>query len=245
MTQDAPAPENTQASPEGEDINLFGGLDAAPEVAPEVAPGVERMGEDAPTERPEWLPEKFKSPEAMAAAYRELEKAYHSKTLAPEEYQLELPEGLELTPEDAEVLRGMGLTNEQAQKFVGFVFEEIVPAVQEARVELHAERLGRSWGMEPESQAFQQRLTNLHSWAKQNLPEGVVQEMARSANGVNALYQMMQAQRDGTQVARGPLTNAPARPTEQELAKLMEDPRYQYDDDYKNYVRQQFIAAYD
>lgn len=245
MTQEAPAPETTQAPAEGEDINMFAGLEENPGgemPVEEPSPPAEGEAQDA---RPDWLPEKFKTPEALAEGYRELERAYHSKTQAPEEYQLELPEGVELTDEDIATLREMGLTNEQAQKFVGFVFEEVVPAVQEARVELHAERLGRSWGMEPESQAFKQRLTNLHSWAKQNLPESVVQELARSANGVNALYQMMQAQRDGTQVTRGPLTNAPARPTEQELAKLMEDPRYQYDDDYKNYVRQQFVAAYD
>lgn len=245
MTEDVAAPD----APSGDEpINLLPPVDdstPSPEPAPDPTPAPAAPEGDPAAERPAWLPEKFRDAEALAAGYRELEKAYHGKTQAPEAYELTLPEGFELSEEDTAWLKESKLTNEQAQKVLDHILTELVPAAQEARVELHQERLGAAWGMEPKSQSFQQRLVAVHSWAKQNLPEAAIREMAQSANGVNALFQMMQAQEQGQWASSGPLTNAPARPSREELAALMNDPRYQHDDEYKNFVRRKFVEAYD
>jgi hypothetical protein len=47
------------------------------------------------TDRPEWLPEKFKSPESMAEAYKNLESKFGGFTGAPEDYELTVPEGVD------------------------------------------------------------------------------------------------------------------------------------------------------
>ena len=133
---------------------------------------------------------------------------------------------------------------DQAQQVLYFFHNDILPTIQEAKLELHQERLGRSWGMEPSSQVFAQRLENIRAWAKENLPEGVVAEMAKSSNGVNALFELMQSQSAG-KLSPGVASGQPAKPDEQALAELMADPRYQYDDDFKEHVRRQFQRAYD
>lgn len=47
--------------------------------------------EDAPVdERPQWLPEKFESPEELAKAYANLEKEYHQKNREEEKSQVKL-----------------------------------------------------------------------------------------------------------------------------------------------------------
>lgn len=234
-TDDVPvetgAPVEAPAA-EVEETNLLGGVDAAPE---------------APTEdaRPEWLPEKFKTPEDLAKSYRELERKLRDRPTAPEppeSYELELPEGVELADEDVEFLRDLGLDNDKAQKLADFLLGDVANILQEAQADLQHERLANSWGMNPQSHEYMQRLSTVKAWANQNLPDSVVAEMAKSANGVNALFQMMES---GAQVAHAVGQGGPGRPSPVELQELMADPRYQYDEDYRNMVRQKFVEAYD
>ena len=44
-----------------------------------VSNGQEAMAEESQEMRPEWLPEKFESPEQMAHSYQELERSFHSR----------------------------------------------------------------------------------------------------------------------------------------------------------------------
>lgn len=46
-------------------------------------------------ERPEWLPEKFKTADDMAEAYKHLESKFGSFTGAPEKYEVTKPEGID------------------------------------------------------------------------------------------------------------------------------------------------------
>lgn len=72
---------------------------------------VELAGEEAETERPEWLPEKFKSVEDMAAAYKELEKANSTPEETPEgDPETETPEAS--TEEVEEAVEAAGLDME-------------------------------------------------------------------------------------------------------------------------------------
>lgn len=233
---DAPADAALDTIPAEPDINLLGDVESEPAASP---PEQETSPE---AERPEWLPEKFKTPEDLAKSYQELEKKIRQRSEPPETYELQLPEGVEFSDEDAEWFRELGASNEQAQKLLDYMYAEVLPAIQDAQVEVHQERLARAWGVDPGDPAFTQRLAAVKEWADANLPASVVAEMAKTSNGVNALFQMMQA---GASVKEATGVSGPVRPTQQELMDLMADPRYQHDEDYRNLVRQKFVEAYD
>lgn len=199
------------------------------------------------SERPEWLPEKFKSPEQLAESYQELERKLtevSESSKPPENYQLELPEafGEGLSEEDQQFFKDAGLTNDQAQKMVDFLAENIVPEVQKARAEHQKSQLAADWGMHPDSESFNERVQKVKQWAQKNLPEGAVSEMAKSAHGVNAIYQMMQSSYSARNTTGNQQQNRMSRA---DLEKLMDDPRYRTDNDYTEWVRKQFQEAYD
>jgi hypothetical protein len=152
-----------------------------------------------------------------------------------------MPEGIPgLDEGDVEAFKNAGLTNDQAQALTNYFYESVIPALAEARAELEMDRLATSWNVDKSSTELAQRLGKVKSWATRNLPEGVVDEMSRSANGVRALYQMME---QGVTPAS---TSQVARPSKVELQKLMDDPRYwNGDNDYIAEVRKKFEQAYD
>ena len=230
--------------------------DNAQAPAPSEPQGAEYTRDDAGTagtendpnaqeERPPWLPEKFKTPEDLVKAYNEMGKKIREKHGPPEQYEIELPEGVgELSEQDVEAFKNMGLTNDQAQNLVNHFYQEVVPAIQDARADAERARLASVWNMgSPDSHEFHQRLTEVKSWASRNLPEAVVNEMAKTHNGVNALYQMMQQGAERNQVKPA---SAQSRPSQKELMDLMNDERYlKRDPDFMEYVNRRFREAYD
>ena len=236
VTQEQPAPEQP-----AQDSELSNEPPPLPGDEPERSDSLEADGEDPYAV----LPEKFKTVSDLAKSYQELERKLTETTAAqkpPETYQLELPDGQELTEEDQQTLKEMGLTNDQAQKMVDFLQESIVPQVQQAQAKYQMAQLASDWGMHPESQTFNERMMKVKQWAQKNLPGAAVQEMAKSAHGVNAIYQMMQANFAANSTQGN---QAQQRPNRAQLEKLMDDPRYRVDNDYTEWVRQQFVNAYD
>lgn len=258
-TGEATQPQNTAAeTPVADDQNNPHRND--PET-PINTPPEEGQGNQESGERPEWLPEKFNSPEELAKAYNELgstirgkfelpegfdspeelAKAYNelkeqtSSTQAPESYELELPEGFNgLTDQDEQMFREAGLTNEQAQKLVDKFHETVLPAMREKQVELEKERLGRQWQLDPSDRQFTSRLEQVKTWAENNLPSEVVSQLAQSSNGVNALYQMMQSGIQGRMMDGQ--TSGTARMTQAELDSMVQDERYWTDPAYRQDV---------
>lgn len=228
----------------GGDDNILSGVGAEAETPEdEVVDTAENPEAEA---RPEWLPEKFKSPEDLVKAYNELGGKLREKNDPPEQYEIEFPEGGDgetgLTEQDAEAFRDMGLSNDQAQQLVNYFYENVVPELQQARADVEKVRLAQSWNVDAESQEFSQRLTSIKSWAMRNMPEQAVAEMARTHNGVNALYMMMQAKADRNMAQGGNAT----RPTQADLSKMMQDERYvNRDPDFMEHVRKQYQLAYD
>ncbi len=91
-------------------------------------------GEIDAESKPEWLPEKFKTGEDLAKSYGELEKKLGAHTGAPEEYKLEVPEGLEdysITQDDpfakdfANVLKESGVNQDTYDKIANLYFSKI------------------------------------------------------------------------------------------------------------------------
>lgn len=200
---------------------------------------------DLNPERPAWLPEKFKSPEDLVKAYNELGGKLREKLEPPEVYDLKMPEGVEagLTEDDTKAFKEIGLTNQQAQKLVEYFHANIVPEIQNIRKNVEMDRLSMAWNMpSTSSHEFAQRLVEVKSWAMRNLPEAAVSELAKTANGVNALYKMMQAGVDAKSIQPSQAT----RLSKKELQDLMQDPRYiNRDPDYMAYVQQKFKETFD
>lgn len=240
MTEEAQAVED--AAPEAvEPTSILDGVEVPEQ---EAAPEETVNTPENPDARPDWLPEKFKSPEDLVKAYNEMGAKIREKSEPPEAYELKLPEGVEgLSDDDVAVFKEVGLTNDQAQKLTEYLYEAVVPALSEAKVGLEKERLSMEWNMRADSQEFAQQLASVKAWAQQNLPDAVVNELAKTASGVVTMGQMMQ---QGVNQQRAVGTSQQSRPSKADLDKLMQDDRYwKGDEDYRRYVAEQFKLAYD
>lgn len=67
MSQEALAENQEMEAPEAQTTDTF------------VESSQEAMGQDNVADRPEWLPEKFETPEQLAHSYSDLERAFHSR----------------------------------------------------------------------------------------------------------------------------------------------------------------------
>lgn len=83
---------------------------------------------EEPTERPAWLPEKFKTPEELSKSYDELQKTLREKgKVAPEKYEVE--EGVDFNTEDEmftqfqEFAKENNMSNEVFNKTLKFAKE--------------------------------------------------------------------------------------------------------------------------
>lgn len=210
-----------------------------------------------PSTRPEGLPEKFNTVEELAQAYNEMGKKIREKfelpegyespselieehqqlkeaVTPPEKYELNLPEGVEgLSEDDEAFFKELGLNNEKAQKVMDYFQEAVMPAVQQAQQEAEKERLGREWNMDPQSQHFTERLSTIRDWAQNNLPQSVVQELTRSANGVNAIYRMMNSQFNQSTAQT---YTQQERVTPEQIESMVNDDRYWNDPAFRQEV---------
>lgn len=121
--------EETKENQEPQDTNVVGN-DGKPMTLTDIENAIsEKEGkEEQPAERPEWLPEKFKTPEDLAKSYSELEKTLKEKgKVAPEEY--ELPEDVDLNVDDdvfkgfIDVAKDANLSNEQLSSVLRYAQE--------------------------------------------------------------------------------------------------------------------------
>lgn len=205
--------------------------------------GVETPGEP---ERPDWLPEKFETPEALADSYKSLEQKLGGKSEVPEQYELELPEGVDELPEaDVEAFKDAGLSNESAQKLMNYMSENVIPQMREQNVEHQTQQLASSWSMTnedgtPDSEALATRVAAVKQWADKNVPEGVVKELSTTATGVQSLYNLMKAKGKGTQ-SSGPAVAVDP----DQLQQMVNDPRYWTDEAFQKQVNNAFERAYD
>jgi len=199
-------------------------------------------------ERPDWLPEKFKTPEDLVKAYNEMGTKIREKNEPPESYEIKVKQGeeeqeIELSETEVEVFKDANLTNDQAQKLTQYFHEHVIPEIVNAKAEVEKERLGLDWNMDPSSSEFTQQLAKVKSWAQQNLPEAAVTELSRSAAGVKTLSNLMEQGNQGHKVTGN---TASSRPDRSQLQDLMNDERYwKGDEDYRRYVQEQFQRAFD
>jgi hypothetical protein len=233
---------------------------APSEIEPEAAQTdevTETTEEQAPTEeRPEWLPEKFKSAEDMANAYSELEKKLGQPASEEEQQAEEEPQQQQETE------------NENDKPEAGNYNEAVVEASQEFfkndgqlsdETYQKLEQVGLPRDLVDSYAAGQQALLQseeaqikgvaggeydaMAEWANEHLPSeevdafdeavtsGSIQQAKLAVQGLHARYQNATGSRPKTLV-QGAVSGSSTMPFKsmQELARAQSDPRYRSGD---------------
>jgi hypothetical protein len=216
------APQDTNAAPQNSQIT-----DSVTQVAPE-------------GDRPEWLPEKYKSPEDLAKAYKELEtklgtkeedlrkklqeelvaEAYKDRPASAGEYQLpdfvveEEAVNNELLSWWADHAFENGYSQDEFAKGIE-IYMKSMPAPPDLAVE--AKKLGDN---------SNQRIEAASAFAMKFFPEETlpaIERLCESAEGIVALEVMMEAMKDGSFAqAANPASGVSAA----DLREMMKDERY-------------------
>jgi hypothetical protein len=214
-------------------------------------------GSQQDPERPEWLPEKFKSPEDMAKAYSQLE----SKLGQGQEEQEEEVEttGEETASDVAELLDNKGLDFDVFQQEYdenGELSDDAYAALDEAgfprsvvdtwiqgQDALASQVTGEMYNIV----GGQEDYNNMVSWAADTLPESEIDafnatmtsqnpDMIRLAiQGLNARYRS-EAEPSLLQGGTGTVSSGGRFESNAELTAAMSDPRYSKDPAYRQQV---------
>jgi hypothetical protein len=200
-------------------------------------------GEDETPERPEWLPEKFKTPEDMAKAYAELEKA-KSKGEAPDDKDTdataekavdeagldmdalskEYAESGELSKGSLEALAKVGITEDMVQSYI---------TGQEAQAAAAQKELLEPIGGDIEA------YNELTAWAGDNLSDAEVDEfnsvletgnpsaVKMAIRDLSAKYEGVNGTEPGRQLSGKPnISGAAVYESTADLMKDMQNPEY-------------------
>lgn len=208
-------------------------------------------------ERPDWLPEKFKSAEDMAKAYSELE----SKLGQPQQQQEETQEaqGTESVSEVSELLDSKGLdfdVFQQEYDETGQLSPDAYQALEEAGF---PESMVDSWIAGQNALASQmttemydiagggEEYAQMVQWASDNLPENEVSAynvtmesgdpnlIRLAVQGLNARYRS-EAEPTLLQGGTGAVSTGGRFDSTAELTAAMSDPRYAKDPAYRQAV---------
>ena len=221
------------------------------------AEAVEQQTTELPQEendRPQWLPEKFKSAEDMAQAYSELEKKLGQ---APKEEQAEAEQSeteAENKEEQAEenVSEAYQTIAEASKEFFendGTLSEETYNALEKAglpRDLVDSYAAGQQALLQSEEAQIQSvangQYDAMAEWANENLPQeeidafdeavtgGTVQQAKLAVQGLYARYQ--NATGSNPKLTQGSVSGVSTMPFKsmQELARAQSDPRYRSGD---------------
>lgn len=204
--------------------------------------------------RPPHVPEKFWDPQmgvvrtdALLRAYQDLERRMHSMVKVPGDgcsddelcafrRALGIPDGPdgydiqtrhELLTSDPQVnarLHEAGFTPRQAQLVYDLAHECVLPVVQQITSDSdqrrHLDRLKDHFGGDAR---WGETARQVAAWGKANLPAEVYGALSCSAEGVMAMERMMASGEPA--MGRSPAQREDA-PSEAELKKMMQDPRY-------------------
>lgn len=198
------------------------------------------------SERPEWLPEKFKSPEDLAKSYNELSQKLGSKeedirNSIMEEIQsqafserpesagdYQLPESIDESQSvDNELLKWWSehsFENGYSQSEFEQGIEMYAQAVMGSQPDIEAE--AAKLGDNAEARIEAASVFANKFFPKEALP--AIERMCESHEGIIALEAIQEAMKDGNFAGT---TQPAAQTTERELREMMNDPRYWKDRD--------------
>lgn len=219
---------------------------------------IESQPEIAELARPDDVPEKFWDTDAgvlrtetLLKSYLELERKLGTmmpvpngddpgsrdklqrvlgKPASADGYEIKAPH--ELLASDPEInakLHEAGLSSEQAQLVYDLAAEHLVPMIEEVNTEatqqVQRSQLAAHFGGDEKWQAV---APQIKTWAEANLTEEVYDSLGSSADGVIAIYHMMQA-REPNVISEAAVPSSGI--DQQQLSQMMRDPRYWRDRD--------------
>ena len=214
--------------------------EAAEESAPQTVSDATSQTEEQASDRPEWLPEKFSSPEDMAKSYQALssklgEKEEDIRNRLMEELQTQASEGV---PEEAGgyelpdfIDEEAAMDNDLLQTWAehchsnGYTHEEF-----QKGIEMYMNGVGTGPDLEAEAAKLgdnsNERIEAVSLFAHKFFPEEAlpaIERLMEGADGVVAMELIMEKMQD-TSVSDGNNINATFNETE--LQEMMKDERY-------------------
>jgi len=221
------------------------------------AEAVEQQAEELPQEqsdRPEWLPEKFKSAEDMAQAYSELEKklgqAPKEDTEESEQVEEKAEDETEQTEENSsEAYQAVAEASKEFFENDGQLSEETYNALEKAglpRDLVDSYAAGQQALLQSEEGQIkgvaQGNYDAMAEWANENLPQeeidafdeavtgGTISQAKLAVQGLYARYQNEVGAKP--KLTQGAVSGASTMPFKsmQELARAQSDPRYKSGD---------------
>jgi hypothetical protein len=214
--------------------------------------------EAPPQDRPEWLPEKFDNPEALADAYSNLEKQFHENKAEPSETEdnatsepevsntavtsasEEYFETGELSEETYKSLEANGIPKEMVDMYVNG-YEAVANQQQQTLMQ----EAGGAENYEAMSEWAATALTDQEQEVYNNTVEsGDVNAATMAIRGLYARFQsdggtpvsLVQGDTSGTAGAM-PFSSS------KEMTIAMQDPRYSYDNKYREQVSQRLSVT--
>jgi len=227
---------------------------APSEIEPEEKPVTEEELPQDQSDRPEWLPEKFKSPEDMSKAYAELEKklgqAPKEDTEESEQSEEKAEDDEEQTEENtSEAYKAVAEASKEFFENDGQLSEETYNALEKAglpRDLVDSYAAGQQALLQSEEgqikSVAQGNYDAMAEWANENLPQeeidafdeavtgGTISQAKLAVQGLYARYQNeVGAKPKLTQGAVSGVSTMPFK-SMQELARAQSDPRYKSGD---------------
>jgi hypothetical protein len=188
-----------------------------------------------PNLRPEWLPEKFKSPEDLAKSYSELEKRI-STNKVPETYDWSITKeyGLEdvneeLNTELTSAFKSANFTQDQVKTAMALYADQIGKITEQLKVspgvtDLKAEesQLRTHWGTD-----YTAKLETVRKFAT-TLPQGVLNRpLIDSAEGIKFLESLMESQSLPNPISSlNPTPSVDLNSIRENIRTMREDNRY-------------------
>lgn len=220
------------------------------------APSSSQAPQPSPAgDRPSWLPEKFKSAEDLAAAYKALEtklgtpaKVEPAKTPADAlkiEKPAEAPAGLDLGEFHKEFAETGGLGEESYGKLAKLGFDKATVDTYIAGVSALTEQQTQQVYAIAGGQA---QLEQINTWAAENLTaeeletynravtSGKASEMTFALKGLVARYRAENGVEPTLMTGKGTASKATGFRSAAEMKAAMADPRYETDEAYRSDV---------
>jgi hypothetical protein len=184
--------------------------------------------------RPEWLPEKFKTPEDFAKSYTELETKISESPKAPEKYDFSFAKEMELDmneaqeKETAEMFKNYNLTQEQAKGMLALYSDSIKAfadqySKQGPQIDATVEhgKLKNNWGNE-----YDNNIASIKNFTN-TLPKDTLNApLANTAEGVQLIMDAMKYRQGQNPITDGTTAAVTGTTIRQKIADLRAGDNY-------------------
>ena len=258
MAEENAVVENQEAPPEAPQEGLL--ADAMIKAPPEpgkpeetVVAHIANEGSEEPTERPEWLLEKYQTPEDQAKAYVELNKKFsQGKHKVPEnDYDLSVvkekgvPNDDPIVQKYATWAKEAGISQEHFDQLASTILENAENQEQEEKISRENEMnsLGpQAQELLNEQVEWARKLVDTGYWGEDDFAEFKV--WGGTAAGIRALRSMRRFYADVSTIPTQVQPEPDALPSKEECYQMVADEKYQTDPAYRQKVENIFSRVF-